>query len=115
MNQLDSITYFVVGVRELVKGQEQKFVDELQPLVRIQSVRLDLSSVERIDAAGLAAIVSLYCDACKTGHEFSVVNPSRHVARILEIVGLDRVLSAMESSGKLETLAPGIPANQEAA
>jgi anti-anti-sigma factor len=115
MNQLDSITYFAVGVRDLVKGQERKFVEELQPLVRTQSVRLDLSSVERIDAAGLATLVSLYCDACKTGHEFRVVNPSRNVARILAIVGLDRVLITRESSGKLETLVPGIPANQEAA
>jgi len=60
--------------------------------VHSQSVRLELSRIERIDAAGLAALISLYTDACKAGHQFTVVNPSRHVAQILALVGLDRVL-----------------------
>jgi len=85
---------FVCGVTELVRGQEQEFLDELQPLVQRQPVRLDLSRIERIDAAGLAALISLYTDACKAGQEFTVVNPSRHVAQILALVGLDRILVA---------------------
>ena len=87
-------THFVCNVRELVRGQEHEFLDELQPLVHSQSVRLDLSRIERIDAAGLAALISLYTDACKAGHAFTVVNPSRHVAQILALVGLDRILVA---------------------
>ena len=99
-SRLDSNPQFVGGVRELVRGREQEILDALQPLVRNRSVRLDLSSIERIDAAGLAALVSLYCAACKAGHDFEVVNPSRQVERILAIVGLDRVL-LLKDSGEM--------------
>jgi anti-anti-sigma factor len=91
-SQPDSTIQFVSGVRQLVRGSEQGILEELQPLVESGSVRLDLSSIERIDAAGLAALVSLYCAACKAGHDFAVVNPPRHVVRILAIVGLDGIL-----------------------
>jgi len=83
---------FVTGVRELVRGRELQFLSEMLPIVHSQSVYLDLSSIERIDAAGLSALVSLYREACKAGYEFAIVNPSRRVARILAVVGLDRVL-----------------------
>lgn len=88
----NSSTQLVSGIRELIKGQEQALVEELRPMVRRQSVRLDLSRTERIDAAGLAALVSLYRDARDSGHEFAVVNPPRRVARVLQIVGLDRMI-----------------------
>jgi anti-anti-sigma factor len=90
--RLFSSDRFVSGIRELVKGQEQELLDELKPIVRRQSLRLDLSCTERIDAAGVAALVSLYCDARKNGHEFAVINPPSRVARILAIVGLDRII-----------------------
>jgi len=98
--RLDSTTQFVSGVKELVRGQEHEFLEEVQPLVHSQSLRLDLSRIERIDAAGLAALISLYSDACKAGHEFAVVNPSRHVAQILALVGLDRILVAQPEDAR---------------
>jgi anti-anti-sigma factor len=91
-SRFDSTIQTVSGVRQLVRGREQEILEELQPLVESHSVCLNLSSIERIDAAGLAALVSLYCAACKAGHDFTIVNPSRHVARILTIVGLDGIL-----------------------
>jgi anti-anti-sigma factor len=96
---------FVCNIRELVRGREHEILEQLQPLVHSQSVRLDLSSVERVDAAGLFVLVTLYCDACKAGFEFTVVNPPRHVARILAIVGLDCILLSNDSR---ETLPPRI-------
>ena len=104
---LDSTTQTVSGVRQLVRGREQEILEELQPLVERRSVRLDLGSIERIDAAGLAALVSLYCAACKAGHDFVVVNPPRHVARVLNIVGLDRVLVTNDSVDALPPV-PGM-------
>jgi anti-anti-sigma factor len=103
-SRLDSTIQTVSGVRELIKGREQEILEELRPLVEMRSVRLDLSSIERIDAAGLAALVSLYCAASKAGHDFAVVNPSRHAERILAIVGLDRILVANDSSGALQAV-----------
>lgn len=87
---------------ELVRGQEQSFLERWGPVVRRQSVTLDLAPVERIDAAGLAALVALYCDACKAGHNFSVARPGRHVREMLALVGLDRILLASEATVPLQ-------------
>jgi len=77
---------------ELVRGNEQKLLAWLSPLVRQQNVTLDLGRVERIDAAGISALLSLYASARTAGHLFTVTNPSPHVAEILALVGLRRVL-----------------------
>ncbi len=79
---------------ELIRGSEQRLLVRLTPLVRQESVWLDLNAVERIDAAGVAALIALYCDASKAGHSFTVFNPRRRVREILALVGLDRVLLA---------------------
>ena len=79
-------------VHELVRGQEGELLRRLKPLVCAQSVTLDLSRVERIDAAGIAALISLYGTARDAGNEFAVTNPSARVLEILHLVELDRVL-----------------------
>ncbi len=91
-SRFQSAIYFVIDKTELVRGQEQEFLEQFQPLVCEQSVNFDLRKVARIDAAGLAALITLYCDACKAGHRFTVSCPSRHVREILGIVGLERIL-----------------------
>jgi anti-anti-sigma factor len=92
MNHLDSTTYFASGIHELVRGCEQDFINELRPLVQAHPVCLDLSSIDRIDAAGLTALICLARDAHRAGHQLAVVHPSHQVARILAVVGLDCVL-----------------------
>ncbi|MGB8261819.1 MAG: STAS domain-containing protein [Terracidiphilus sp.] len=77
---------------ELVRGSEQALVERLRPVVRRENVVLDLEQVERIDAAGIAALVTLYAEAGRAGTSFHVANPRRHVAELLELVGLDSVL-----------------------
>ena len=81
-----------VVVIELVRGREKELLTWLAPLVRRQSVTLDLGRVRRIDAAGIAALVSLYASAHQAGHRFSVTRPSRRVAEVLKLVGLERIL-----------------------
>jgi anti-anti-sigma factor len=80
------------GLEELVRGQDQSLLRRLAPLVRRRDVLLDLASVERIDAAGIAALVSLYRMAQEAGHRFSVCNAAPRVERILALVGLDHIL-----------------------
>jgi anti-anti-sigma factor len=80
------------NLHELVRGEEQRLVQELQPVVRQQSVTLDMRHVERIDAAGIAVLISLYGEAHLSGHEFTIINASHRVVEILELVGLDRIL-----------------------
>jgi anti-anti-sigma factor len=77
---------------ELVRGSEGRFIDELTPVVRRQNVSLDLASVERIDAAGIAALISLYRIARESGHRFSLSKVSARVAEMLALVGLDGLL-----------------------
>jgi anti-anti-sigma factor len=87
-NRLTQIT----GLIELVRGNEQILLAELSPLVRRQNMTLDLCAVERIDAAGIAALIALYAAAREAGYRFTVANPSPHVAEILALVGLERIL-----------------------
>jgi anti-anti-sigma factor len=77
---------------ELVRGEEQRLVERMAPVVRSQSVLLDLRHVRRIDAAGIAALITLYGCARETGHDFTVLNVTPRVAEILALVGLDRIL-----------------------
>jgi len=79
-------------VTELVRGSERQLLERLVPMVRSQCITLDLGHVQRIDAAGIAALISLYCAACQSGHTFSIVNASPRVTEILGLVGLDHIL-----------------------
>jgi anti-anti-sigma factor len=90
--QFESVINVVIDTPELVRGQEQAFLEQLTPLVHEQSVTLDLRNVTRIDAAGLAALISLYCAARSAGNRFGVRCASSHVAEMLALVGLDGVL-----------------------
>ncbi|HUB00690.1 MAG TPA: STAS domain-containing protein [Terracidiphilus sp.] len=80
------------GMTELVRGSETRLLDRLAPMVRRRSLALDLGRVERIDAAGITALIQLYRVACEAGNRFRVTNPSPHVGEILALVGLDRIL-----------------------
>ena len=77
---------------DLVRGQDRPLLDRLTPLVRRQSLALDLSSVQRIDAAGITALIALYRAAQQAGHCFTVSNASPRIVKTLALVGLDRFL-----------------------
>jgi anti-anti-sigma factor len=77
---------------QLLRGQDSSLLERVGPLVLRQNVALDLASVDRIDAAGITALVALYRSARESGHRFGVTNVSRRVAQILSVVGLDRLL-----------------------
>jgi len=79
---------------ELVRGNEQGLLQRVAPLATRQNVCLDMSSVERIDAAGIAALISLYACARDAGHNFSICGVSHRVAEILNLVGLDHLLES---------------------
>jgi|ERR1700733_5366239 anti-anti-sigma factor len=97
-NVMDRTIIIEGNLHELVRGEEQRLVKELQPIVRAQSVTLDMRHIERIDAAGIAVLISLYGEARMAGHEFAIVNASHRVTEILELVGLDRILTSREPS-----------------
>lgn len=77
---------------ELVRGEEQCLVERVGPLLRESDVVLDLNRIERIDAAGIAALISLYSTARTHDHKFSIKCVSPRVAEMLSLVRLDDVL-----------------------
>lgn len=77
---------------QLVRGEDASLLARVGPLVREHSVTLDLANVERIDAAGITALLVLYRSARESGHRFSVTNVPERVARTLAVVGLDEFL-----------------------
>jgi anti-anti-sigma factor len=79
-------------LNELVRGQEVRLLEHVGPMVRERSVALDMAGVERIDAAGITALVALYRSAREFGHRFTLTNVSVRVGQILSVVGLDRYL-----------------------
>jgi anti-anti-sigma factor len=100
-NPMSAATVSAGELTDLVRGNEQDLVARLTPLARRQSVTLDLSRVERIDAAGIAALITLHINAQAAGHRFAVSNLSPHVAEILALVGLEGILlshNAIENS-----------------
>jgi anti-anti-sigma factor len=82
------------GTAELVRGNAETLIERLKPLVRSQSVALDMGAVQRIDAAGIAALITLYCTARQSGHEFTIVNTSPKVEEILLLVGVRQLLAS---------------------
>jgi anti-anti-sigma factor len=98
-NQVAMATVMGDVMTELVRGQEEKLLARLEPLVRSQSVTLDMSHVRRIDAAGIAALIRLYRVAAEAGHSFAVTHPSSRVEEILSLVGLERLFTAPQEEG----------------
>lgn len=52
---------------------------------------LDLSSVQYMNSAGLRELVQVFKRVQRVGGALTIVNPSDHVRRLLELVGLDTV------------------------
>jgi anti-anti-sigma factor len=86
-------TLATVEIADLVRGQEHALVERVAPLARSQSVRLDMHCVERIDAAGIAALITLYRAAHESGHEFSIAHATPRVKEILSLVGILHLLT----------------------
>jgi anti-anti-sigma factor len=80
------------GMTELVRGKEEALLEQLSPLVRSRPVTLNMHSVQRIDAAGIALLISLYCIASNAGHRFTIACATPRVEEILLLVGLERIL-----------------------
>jgi anti-anti-sigma regulatory factor len=91
-NTADTLLIAPGDLQELVRGQEREFVERMTPIVRRQSVTLDFANIQRIDAAGIAALITVYGRAKSAGTTFSIINAPPHVVEILTLVRLDRIL-----------------------
>jgi anti-anti-sigma factor len=102
-NHSDFEIHSVGELNELVRGEDQLLLERLLPVVRTRSMTLDMTFVERIDAAGIAALISLFCAASQAGHEFNVANASPRVEEILCLVGLERILTGQEEAESFDS------------
>jgi anti-anti-sigma factor len=64
-------------------------------------VELDCSGLRFIDAAGLGLFVQLDNECRARGGTLLIVNPSRCVIRLMELTGLDSLLTAMPGNRPL--------------
>jgi anti-sigma B factor antagonist len=68
------------------------FVDQISALIR-PDIRLvlDLSDLGVVDSTGLGALRAVNRRVRRRGGRLSLQNPSRHVAEMLSLIGLDVV------------------------
>jgi len=63
-------------------------------------VILDLNEVTFIDGAGLRVLDQFHQDCRDRGLSLDLTPPPAHIRRLLEVVGLDRLLSTLGSSSE---------------
>ncbi|MEA2900228.1 MAG: anti-sigma factor antagonist [Actinomycetota bacterium] len=95
----DSVLLAITG--ELDVATTARFRESVKGLDDIDSpshVTVDLSRLDFIDAAGVAALVSLRNAIDDVGGSIRVRSPKPHVRRVLELAGVIDMLDAGSSS-----------------
>jgi anti-sigma B factor antagonist len=59
-------------------------------------VLIDLSSVSRIDSAGIGVLMNCYCHALRNSGALKLLHPTAPVREVLKITNLDSVLETFE-------------------
>ncbi|MFK8023397.1 MAG: STAS domain-containing protein [Ilumatobacter sp.] len=70
-------------------------VDALEPLPGEGDIRLEVSGVGFMDSSGLRALIGAHQSAEAAGRKLLIVRPTKAVARIIEISGLDDHLNVV--------------------
>ncbi len=99
-NTAETLLIALGDLHELVRGEEQILLQSVGPLVLEHNVYLDLSRVERMDAAGIATLIALYSSARNAGHEFALTNAPHRIREILALVGLEQILISHNADPK---------------
>ena len=85
---------------------------------KCKTVSVDLANVSYIDSSGIAALVEGMQISKKTSKEFSLVNVSNEVMKVIKLAHLDKIFKVLSQSGTNagSNAAPEAePANQEVA
>ena len=61
-------------------------------LVRPRELVLDLARVNFMDSAGLGLILGRFTKASELGVGFRLMNPNRHIQRLLDLAGMERLM-----------------------
>ena len=68
-------------------------LDDAIIAARPKAVELDLSTVDFMDSSGLGVIMGRKATADRLGAAFKLINPTKRVARIIELAGLGKVMT----------------------
>lgn len=87
-----SVTLLLDGELDLASvGTLRACLDQLDS--QYAEIHVDLAGLEFLDSTGLAALVVTQQHLGERGGRLLVRNPQGHVRRVLEVSGVDRVLS----------------------
>jgi stage II sporulation protein AA (anti-sigma F factor antagonist) len=70
---------------------------------RVRKLTLDLRAVTFIDSSALGLILELWDQSRRDGFDFAICSPSGQVARVFEVVGLDRALATTDEAPSAKT------------
>jgi|SRR5918992_4325116 anti-anti-sigma factor len=84
----DAGTLHVIGELDLFDAP--RLVHEVHPTDVDSDVRLDLSGLEFVDLGGVRALLEVAAAARSKGFGTRLLNPTRMVSRVLDLVGVER-------------------------
>ena len=67
-------------------------IDELIVKNNPGELELDLSAIDFMDSSGLGLVLGRYKKQADTGGKFKIINPSRHIMRILQLAGVEKII-----------------------
>jgi anti-sigma B factor antagonist len=86
------------AVGALDVGTVATFRDAVEPLVQAdRELVIDMSEVTFCDSTGLGAIVGLYRLASESGGSLILRSPTRRVAAVLAMTGVDQVVTVLDA------------------
>jgi anti-sigma B factor antagonist len=71
----------------------------LQEAGPADAIVLDLGQLDFVDSAGLRVLYDLWQASTDNGFDFTIVGASRHVLKVLNLTGLDKVLPIASAGG----------------
>ena len=88
-----SLTVYLEGDIDHHSAQSiRSRIDTRLFLARPDELVLDLSRVNFMDSAGLGLILGRFTKASELGVGFRLVNPNKHIQRILDLAGMERLV-----------------------
>jgi anti-anti-sigma factor len=81
----------------VVTGETEILRNAVRSMAEVSAIILDLAGVTTVDAGGLGVMLELRAYAQAKGIRFELMNISKWVARVLEVVRLDTVFAITSS------------------
>jgi anti-anti-sigma factor len=91
-------TVAILSLRgQIVTGDAESLRTAVQSLSDVRAVILDLAHVNTLDAGGLGVLLALRERAQAEGIRFELINVSRWVSKVLQVVRLDSVFQVVSA------------------